>query len=239
MIIPELAAAFGIGLAGAGHCLGMCGGISSALGLGGVSSPATTFAYHGGRVASYTMLGAVLGAAAGSINIAPWTIGLRYLAGFLMISMGLSIGNWWNGISVLERAGAVVWQPVQRLSKSFIPVRHPGQALALGACWGLMPCGLIYSALAFAATAQDSGESALRMLAFGVGTLPAMVTVTLGARSISSLLRATSFRRLLAILLIIAGAWSLWITWSHSAHLLQSPQAGSAEGHSHSHHQHH
>ena len=84
----EVLAALGIGLAGAGHCLGMCGGIAAAINLGGQSKASTTLAYHGGRLLSYAALGALLGALAGSINLAQWTMGLRYLAGFLLIAMG-------------------------------------------------------------------------------------------------------------------------------------------------------
>ena len=49
------ASALGLGLAGAGHCLGMCGGIAAALNLGGPRSPAVTLAYHAGRISSYTL----------------------------------------------------------------------------------------------------------------------------------------------------------------------------------------
>ena len=127
MISPELGAAFGIGLAGAGHCLGMCGGIAAALNLGGQRSPVVTVSYHGGRIVSYALLGGLLGLIAGSIDLVAWTIGLRYLAGVLLIAMGLSIANWWQGIQFIERAGSVVWAPVQRFSSRLLPVRNPAR----------------------------------------------------------------------------------------------------------------
>ena len=89
--------AVGIGLAGAGHCLGMCGGIAAALNLGGPRSTAVTVSYHLGRISSYALLGALLGFATGSLELAAWTIGLRYLAGILLIAMGLYIADWWRG----------------------------------------------------------------------------------------------------------------------------------------------
>ncbi len=162
----QASTAFILGLSGAGHCLGMCGGIAAALNLGGARSPAITLAYHTGRISSYTVLGAVLGFAAASIDISAWTIGLRYLAGLLLIGMGLYIANWWRGMALLERAGSRLWQPVQRLSSKWLPLRRWPQAFALGLCWGLMPCGLIYSSLAWAATAQNATTSALMMLLF-------------------------------------------------------------------------
>lgn len=224
--------ALGIGLAGAGHCLGMCGGIAAALSLGGNTSTVTTLSYHGGRLLSYTLLGGALGLAAGSIDIAAWTIALRYLAGLLLIGMGLYVGGWWLGMLWLERGGARLWQPVQRWSSRFLPVRRPGQAVALGLCWGLMPCGLIYSALAWAATAQDARQSAVLMLLFGVGTLPAMLATSLGAKRVQALLQRRGLKQLIAVSLVAAGAWTLYLTWSHSAHLLAGPGM-SETGHQH------
>lgn len=214
----QASSAFLLGLSGAGHCLGMCGGIAAALNLGGTRSNAITIAYHSGRIASYTLLGALLGFAAASIDIGAWTIGLRYLAGLLLIAMGLYIANWWRGIAVLERAGATLWQPVQRLSSKWLPLQRWPQGFALGLCWGLMPCGLIYSSLAWAATAQDASTSAAMMLLFGLGTLPAMLATSLGAARVQAVLRQRGLKIVIAVLLICSGAWTLYITAAHSGH---------------------
>ena len=207
-----------LGLSGAGHCLGMCGGIAAALHLGGARSPSITLAYHAGRISSYTLLGALLGFAAGSIDIGAWTVGLRYLAGLLLIGMGLYIANWWRGMALLESAGSRLWQPVQRLSSKLLPLRRWPQGFALGLCWGLMPCGLIYSSLAWAATAQNTTTSALMMLLFGLGTLPAMLATSLGAGGLQVFLRRRGWKQLIAVLLIISGAWTLYITAAHGKH---------------------
>lgn len=213
-----LTTAFLLGLAGAGHCLGMCGGISAALNLGEQRTLPVTLSYHLGRISSYTLLGAALGFAAGSIDMFSWNMALRYLAGALLIAMGLSIGNWWQGISVLERAGAYLWKPVQKLSRRWLPVRHWYQSFGLGLCWGMMPCGLIYSSLAFAATAQDAVTSAAIMLCFGIGTLPAMLTVSFGAQRLQGILRNAGFKRVIAVLLIAAGCWTIYLVYSHAGH---------------------
>jgi len=215
------ASALGLGLAGAGHCLGMCGGIAAALNLGGQRSTAVTLAYHGGRISSYTLLGGLLGLAAGSIDISAWTMGLRYLAGLMLIGMGLYVADWWRGMAVLERAGAFLWKPIQRLSSRFLPVRHWPQGFALGLCWGFMPCGLIYSSLAWAATAQDAATSALMMFLFGVGTLPAMLSTSLGADRLQGFLRQRGLKLLIALMLIVSGAWTLYLTLAHSGHMGQ------------------
>ncbi len=221
--------ALGLGLAGAGHCLGMCGGIAAALNLGGHRSLAVSLSYHGGRIASYTLLGGLLGLAAGSVDIAAWTIGLRYLAGLLLIGMGLYIADWWRGMALLEQAGSRLWQPVQRLSSRLLPVRHWSQGLLLGLCWGLMPCGLIYSSLAWAATAQDWLQSATMMLLFGIGTLPAMLTTSLGADRLQVFLRRRGLKIVIALLLIASGIWTLYMVIAHGSHATQ--------GGGHSHHQ--
>lgn len=238
MIDPaQASSAFLIGLSGAGHCLGMCGGIAAALNLGGERSPAVTLSYHCGRIASYTLLGALLGFAAGSIDIAAWTIGLRYLAGILLIGMGLYIAQWWRGMVILERAGARLWQPVQRFSGRWLPVRHWHQAVALGLCWGLMPCGLIYSGLAWAATAQNAGTSALMMFLFGLGTLPAMLATSLGAERLQVFLRRRGLKLLIALVLIASGIWTIYLTVAHGNHAAHGAHSGQQQmDHSQMHH---
>lgn len=226
------ASALGLGLAGAGHCLGMCGGIAAALNLGGPRSPAVTLAYHAGRISSYTLLGGLLGFAAGTIDITAWTIGLRYLAGVMLVAMGLYVADWWRGMALLEKAGARLWRPVQRLSSRLLPVRHWPQGFALGLCWGLMPCGLIYSSLAWAATAAHAPTSALMMFLFGLGTLPAMLATSFGAQGLQAFLRRRGLKLVIALLLIASGAWTLYLTAAHGNH----GGNGAAIDHSHMHH---
>lgn len=220
------ASALGLGLAGAGHCLGMCGGIAAALNLGGHRSHAVTLAYHGGRITSYTLLGGLLGLAAGSIDISAWTMGLRYLAGFMLIAMGLYVADWWRGMVWLERGGAYLWRPVQRLSSRLLPIRHWPQGFALGLCWGLMPCGLIYSSLAWAATAQDAATSALMMFLFGIGTLPAMLATSLGADRLQAFLRRRGLKLLIALLLVASGIWTLYLVAAHGSHMVHGAGGG-------------
>jgi sulfite exporter TauE/SafE len=232
MIGTEYLAALGLGLAGAGHCLGMCGGIASALNLGGGLGLPATLAYHTGRICSYALLGVLVGALTGLGDLPAWTIGLRYLAGILLIAMGLYIADWWRGLAWLERAGASLWRPVQSLSRHWLPVRHAYQAGLLGLCWGLMPCGLIYSSLAWAATAQDPLRSGTLMLVFGIGTLPAMVATSLGAQSLQSFLRRRGLKLAIALLLIASGAWTLYLIVSHSGHSAMQQPSQSHQHHS-------
>ncbi len=222
-----------IGLAGGGHCLGMCGGIAAGLGMGSTNSTVLTLAYHVGRLLSYTLLGALLGAAAASIDVNSSLMVLRYLAGILLIAMALSIIGWWSPLQWLERAGGVLWQPVQSLGRRWFPPKRWPQGLALGLCWGLMPCGLIYSSLAWAATSANAAHSALLMLCFGLGTLPAMLAVSFSAAGVQQWLRRREFKLAMALVLALSGAWTLYVTWQHSGH------TGNAMGDTpHSHHLH-
>ena len=196
----------------------MCGGIAAALSLGGSKSPTITVAYHVGRIASYTLLGGTLGYAAGTIDLQSWTISLRYIAGILLIGMGLYVADWWRGMAQLERLGAKLWQPVQKLSSRLLPIHHWRQALGLGLCWGLMPCGLIYSSLAWAATAQNGFHSAALMFCFGLGTLPAMLATSFGAGNVQVFFQKRGLKILIALLLIAFGGWTIYITYSHANH---------------------
>jgi sulfite exporter TauE/SafE len=214
----QLVSAFTLGLAGAGHCVGMCGGIAAALNFGGANRAGTTIAYHAGRIISYTVLGGLLGYASAAIDIGAWTLSLRYLAGFLLIGMGLYIADWWRGMAVIEQAGAKLWQPVQKLSARWLPIHSWRQALPLGLCWGLMPCGLIYSSLAWAATADTGLQSALLMFVFGLGTLPAMLAASLGAGRLQGYLRRRGLKLMIAAVLIAAGVWTIFVAYSHTGH---------------------
>ncbi|MEM8560755.1 MAG: sulfite exporter TauE/SafE family protein [Pseudomonadota bacterium] len=228
-----------LGLAGAGHCLGMCGGIAAALGFSSHQSNVVSASYHIGRILSYSVLGAMLGFAAGSIDMSAWTMGLRYLAGALLIAMGLYVANWWHGIVLLERTGAALWQPLQRLSARWLPVRRWWQALAVGAAWGFMPCGLIYSALAWAATAQQATASGLMMLFFGLGTLPAMLAAHAGAAQLQAFLRQRGFKIVIGLGLIASGIYTVFVTTLHSGHTHHAiPVVPGIESAQDSHHQH-
>ena len=196
----------------------MCGGIAAALSLGGSTSRSSTLAYHGGRIVSYTVLGGTLGFLAGTVDLQSWAMALRYIAGILLVGMGLYVADWWRGMAQLERLGAKLWQPVQKFSSHFLPVKHWGQALGLGLCWGLMPCGLIYSSLAWAATAQNGFHSAALMFCFGLGTLPAMLATSFGAGNVQQFFRKRGLKTLIALFLIASGGWTIYIAYAHASH---------------------
>ncbi|MCG8518740.1 MAG: sulfite exporter TauE/SafE family protein [Pseudomonadales bacterium] len=210
--------AFLIGFLGSTHCLGMCGGISASLSMAlpvgqGFRWRQTLMllAFNAGRIGSYMLLATLIAllstnAAAQWAQLAPV---LRTLAGLLLIVMGLSMGQWWQGIRYVERLGGPIWNRLSPLTKRFLPVHHPGQALALGALWGWLPCGLVYSTLGWAALQPTVTTAALTMACFGLGTLPSMLATGFAANSLRRLKQQRTFRQLSGILLIAFGVWTL------------------------------
>ncbi|MBJ6137569.1 sulfite exporter TauE/SafE family protein [Marinobacter litoralis] len=219
---PELylsySSAFVIGLLGSTHCLGMCGGISASLSMAlpvgrgfRLRQTLLLLAFNFGRIGSYSLIAA--GIALLSTQAAgQWAWAgqlLMAFAGVLLIFMGLSMGQWWQGIRYIERAGAPVWRMLSPLTKRFLPVNNAGQALALGSLWGWLPCGLVYSTLGWAALQPTVSSAALTMFFFGLGTLPSMLATGYAAQWIRGIKSHQGVRKISGILLILFGLWTL------------------------------
>jgi len=214
---PEFAAAFGLGFLGSSHCLAMCGGIAGALGMGtgtvsGRRRLLLAAGFNLGRITSYAVIGLLLGGlvqwgtGAASTLLAP----LRLLAGLLLIAMGCYVAGWWLGLTRLEMLAMPLWRRLQPLAAQLMPVSSLRAALALGAVWGWLPCGLVYSTLAWAASSGNAAATALAMFAFGLGTLPAMLGMTWVGERLGRLRQATALRAAAGVLLILFGAWTAW-----------------------------
>lgn len=212
-------AAFAIGFMGSLHCIGMCGGISSALTTAvkpGTSNLRHQFGYpllySTGRISSYAVAGAITGLLGYQFRELLGGHGpsiLRIFAGVMMILLGLYLSGWWQILSQLERAGARVWKKISPWTRRLIPVDHPVKALALGMLWGWLPCGLVYSALAWSVGAENPLQGALLMLYFGLGTLPAMLGVGVFSHALNDWARAQSTRTFAALLLMGFGLWTI------------------------------
>lgn len=172
-------ALFVVGLLGAGHCAGMCGGIVGALSLQGPQGAAAIpihLAYNLGRIGSYVLAGLVAGALgqlAGSLL--PLQRSLYLFASLMLVAMGLYLLGLTQSLAWLEQRGQAVWQRIQPLTARFLPVHGVAQALPLGMLWGWLPCGLVYSALATSLASASPLQGAGLMLAFGLGTLPSLL----------------------------------------------------------------
>ncbi|RME33232.1 MAG: sulfite exporter TauE/SafE family protein, partial [Gammaproteobacteria bacterium] len=179
----------------------------------------------GGRLATYLVLGAAFGAAGAVAGdaLAAWRgwVWLRLLAAAVMLSLGLYLGGWWSGGNrVLEQAGLVLWRRLSPLTRALLPVDTPVKAIASGMVWGLLPCGLIYYSLLWALASGGALEGAGFMLAFGLGTLPTLLTIGLSAQAFARSLQRRGVRRAGGLLLITLALWTA------AATLLHQPSVG-------------
>lgn len=215
---------FTMGLVSSAHCIGMCGGIMGALTVAIPVGAAhkrwkILFAYNVGRIASYSVMGLLLGIFVSLFS--QWGGGgfLRIIAGLLLIAMGLYLADWWRGITKLEVAGHYLWAYLQPLGKRLLPVDNLPKALMLGTVWGWLPCGLVYAALALAITQPSPWLSAGGMLAFGIGTLPAVLIAGVAAHQLTRILQKRNVRMGLAIVIIAYGLWTIFGNMGdHSGH---------------------
>ncbi len=238
--------AFVVGLLGGAHCIGMCGGIMNALVFAVPEGERSqrkvlpiVLLYNLGRITSYAVAGAIIGALGAWMQMiaSPVGLGLRMVAGLMMVAMGLYLAGWWHGLARLERAGGHLWRHIQPLGNRFMPVRKNWQALLLGAIWGWLPCGLVYSALTLSAGVMHWYQSALVMIAFGLGTLPVMVMTGAFAFQVKVWSQKKVVRNIAALMVIGFGLWTMAVPISHLSHS-QHGEGGMAmeEGHHQSHH---
>ena len=210
-----LGAALAVGVLGGVHCLGMCGGIVGAISLGHTGAPGSAWprllAYNLGRMGSYVVAGALAGLL-GMALLGALPQGqrlLELLAAVFLVLLGLYLGGWWPVLAQLERMGGWFWKRIEPLGRHFIPVRHSGQALVVGAVWGWLPCGLVYSVLVWAMSAGGPAEGALLMAAFALGTLPNLLLMGLFATRLARFVRDPRVRQGAGALLIAYGIWRL------------------------------
>lgn len=207
--------AFIMGLVSSLHCIGMCGSIIGTLTLS--LSPEIrnkknlllpfVFNYNFGRITSYTIAGALAGVIQ---SIATMQMGelhghrlLQILSAIIMASAGLYIAGWFPRFAYIEKAGTHFWKTIEPFGRKLIPVKNRTQAYLFGMVWGWLPCGLVYAALALAATAGDVEKSALTMLSFGLGTLPAVMGVGIMTGILTRLSRMQRFKQAIGLFMIM------------------------------------
>ncbi|MBA5982822.1 sulfite exporter TauE/SafE family protein [Pseudomonas sp. MD195_PC81_125] len=213
-LAPLLVSALILGLLGGGHCLGMCGGLMGALTLAIPKEQRSRrfrllLAYNLGRILSYATAGLLIGLAGWAVANSPAAMVMRILAGLLLIAMGLYLAGWWSGLTRIESLGRGLWRYIQPVANRLLPVSSLPRALLLGALWGWLPCGLVYSTLLWSASQGNALDSALLMLAFGLGTWPVLLATGLAAERVTALLRKRSVRVAGGLLVILFGIWTL------------------------------
>lgn len=202
-----------IGLLGGTHCIGMCGGIVSALSMGGKSRFSLHLAYNAGRIVSYTVAGALAGTLGGlSLTLSgqlPLRIVLYVAANLMLVALGFYLIGLTQFLAFTERLGQPLWQRLQPLSRRYLPAHSVAQAFPLGLLWGWLPCGLVYSALVTALSSGSAAGGAGLMLAFGIGTLPNLLLAGLLAVRLRAYASNPWVRRMAGLLVLGFGVWGL------------------------------
>lgn len=189
-----IAAAFLAGLMGSPHCVAMCGGFATACARprGGLVF------WHAGRLTTYALLGAVAGATGGALPGPGWLLAA--------VAVGLLV---WSAAAL----GGLAPQPriripgLARIGQRLAGEAGPGARFAFGMTTGLLPCGMVYAALGIAVASAHPAAGAASMVAFGLGTVPALTALSAGVRRLAA--RSLWHRRGVALLVLVAGLWSV------------------------------
>lgn len=169
--------------------------------------------FNAGRIASYMVAGAVAGGLSqGVLGLAaavPLQKTALALANLMLLAAGLYLMNAWQGLAHVERLGQHVWRHVQPLLRPLLPMDTPLKALAAGALWGWLPCGLVYSMLATAMLSGDGFNGAAIMLAFGLGTAPLLCAAGLAGMALRRFLQRRAVRIACGALVMAFGVLGL------------------------------
>lgn len=166
-------------LAWSGHCLGMCGGF--ALSLAAAQKRTGQLLghqclYHAGKTFTYVFLGVI--AAAAGVFLKEFSLALGIAAGTLLVLIGLhTLGVFRNA----KRLGSFLEAtPLCGMLSGFMKQTSARSAFFLGLFNGFLPCPLVYAMLVYVATLHTMGEAMLTMVAFGLGTMPALLALGMG-----------------------------------------------------------
>lgn len=180
-----------LGFTGSLHCVGMCGPLLLALPLDAAGKRQVLrqlLTYHAARILTYAALGVLFGLLGQGLAVAGLQKGLSIGAGIFMLGMAFMAWRFERLVTSLPGFGMLT----QRIKRSMghLLRRYPGKSLfSLGMLNGLLPCGMVYAALAGAITTAGGIEGGLFMVLFGLGTWPLLLAVSMLGRSISPSMR--------------------------------------------------
>ena len=169
-----------LGMVSSLHCVGMCGPLALSLPVQHLPRPVrivSVAAYNIGRLFTYAGLGMIGGAAGRGVHLAGFQQGFSLVMGILVLSLLVLYYGYhyaWQP-AFMNRLYSWLQAKMSRLMRSDKTV--PGFML-MGMANGLLPCGMVYVALATALTATSLDQSIGFMLMFGTGTLPAMLALS-------------------------------------------------------------
>jgi sulfite exporter TauE/SafE len=188
-----------------GHCTGMCGPLVMMISVGfesrGLSAIPRHLVYHGSRIGVYVLLGLLVAALGSLLRLGEHIV---RLTGVVSLILGLLLMVFGLGSLGLVPLGRVLGHKgwwARAVAKARERKGYQGLAL-LGAVNGLLPCGLVYSALLMAAAAGSAPAGGAGMLAFGAGTIPVLLVLGVGAASLDARLRI-AMRRIAGLVILL------------------------------------
>lgn len=211
---------FLLGFFGGGHCVGMCGGLSSAFALQlppHLNRAGLIVLLNVGRISSYVLIGLLLGWV-GQVGISldetRWLQnGLYVFANVLLLLLGLYLAGISSVATKIETLGKPVWKRLNPLLNRLLPIRSVRACLAVGMLWGWLPCGLVYSASLYALGSGSALHGGLYMLAFALGTLPNLLAMGFFAVQLKRFLQKRMVRLVAGLLVVAWAVWRLAVFW--------------------------
>ncbi len=197
-----------VGLGGSLHCVGMCGPLALALSpgrTGKVRFVLGRLLYNMGRVLTYAAMGGLFGLVGGVIHVAGWQQSLSIGVGVVIIASTV--------LSLLHRRLPLASLPARAVSgiKStlggLLRLESAPGLLLVGILNGLLPCGLVYLALAGSLTAGGPLQGMTYMVLFGLGTIPLMLATSLMGPLLLRPQLLVFARRAVPVGMLLLGAW--------------------------------
>lgn len=206
MSVAIISSGFLLGLAGSLHCLGMCGPLSWALPIRHVSKKqqaAWLSIYQMGRITSYGLLGLIVGSLGSALR-------LTGFQQYFSIAIGAAILFFGTIIMAPHWAGS--WKPLQYaqqklnqwIHRTWNKPMNSSRMYLLGSLNGWLPCGMVYLALFTGMTLPSIAEAGLLMIFFGMGTVPAMMSISLSGHWVGQEIRV-QLRRVVPVTVSIVG----------------------------------
>lgn len=208
-----LLAGIAFGFLGSFHCVGMCGPLALALpGADRDTIPMviSRVVYNLGRVITYSSLGIAVGLLSKMVSISGFQQGLSISIGILIL-LGLTVSAFRQKLNEWKSYPSKLMKKATSPIKSLFNKGTIGALFLIGLLNGLLPCGFVYMALVTALTTGTVVKSVIFMAGFGLGTIPAMLGVSLASGLISLSLRrklkklSPYFMAVVGILLILRG----------------------------------
>ncbi len=201
--------AFILGLFSSVHCVGMCGPIVLMLPYSQETRRkmlVETFTYHVGRVTIYSIMGLLFGFLGRGLALAGLQQSLSVLFGFLLIFIAVFSYNFENRIAsfgIFKKMSDAVRRGYSRVLKK------KNAHFLLGMLNGLLPCGMVYWAIAASMLTFSLTQGAVYMLLFGLGTMPLLIG-TLLASSIFKKQMIRQFYQLVPLYQFALGVFLIW-----------------------------